>query len=187
MFPQLPVHDHADQSATDVVRTHQVGLSCSSRMSLANISNGLFREHRHAVPRPLPTGVSAFLDAVLRIVFRRAKEQMLRVHAERVVARMQDPPVTWNSPEVESKTDPVGRVLDFAAFRHLSVAVCQDKPTPSPALIGTTNFHVSPEPFFHGRGPRAREAKTASTTRSDVVAPRTPASSPGDCHEPYYV
>lgn len=96
-------------------------------------------------------GPSSFFSHVLCVVLRRAQEQMIGIHARRIVASVADEKARQNRAVMELIGYPmrVDRVSP-ASFVNHPISVFEPASLPFPALIGLPTRNLSPKSNFDG-------------------------------------
>ncbi len=106
----------------------------------------------------LPGRHSAFGDHVFDVVQLRAKEEVVRVDAVRVVASMENEQFIRNRPFADLPGNPRSQVRNASFVRNIDIEATSTRsvrrPSPGPAAIRL--LHVFPKPLLDGKNDSAR-------------------------------
>lgn len=125
--PRASVDDVVDVARSHAEELSNIGLPTTSSSKKANLGHIIFRELAG------PTvSMTAFPNSVSGVVFGSSEEQMVWVHARRVVTPMTDEDLWWQRFSSDHLHDEPGSALPATTYRQPTVPGWESVPQPRP-------------------------------------------------------
>jgi hypothetical protein len=155
VLPSPASNDAPDAWDRDGESTRKFGRTCLPRgVQPADLKHIRLDQSRPSVTRARMS-LAPLASRVRHVVSVRAKEQMTRIYARRIVAAMKNMQAVRDRAKGEFVRDPMRASSPVAARTEVAVTVRQARSCPFPAVICSTPSDVTPEALLESESSRA--------------------------------